>query len=260
MTNPFDFTGKVGLVTGAGQGVGREVALGMASLGARAVVINDYRLERAEAVAAEVAALGIAALPLQADITDLESVLRMFAAAHDAYGPMDILVNNAGNAGPADPATAPKVFWETGPEDWAPFIDTNFYGVMNCCRAALPAMTAAGRGRIVTVVSDAGRSGEPHLAAYSGAKAGAAGFMRAIAKAVGRYNITANNVSLSTIRTPGVANMLTDEAVAKMLKSYVIRRLGEPSDAANMILFLASDAAGWITGQTVSVNGGYAIG
>jgi len=260
MKNPFDFTGKVGLVTGAGQGVGREVALGMASLGARAVVINDYRLERAEAVAAEVLALGVAALPLQADITDLDSVLKMFAKAHDAYGAMDMLVNNAGNAGPADPAIAPRVFWETGPEDWAPFIDTNFYGVMNCCRAALPAMTAQGRGRIVTVVSDAGRSGEPHLAAYSGAKAGAAGFMRAIAKAVGRYNITANNVSLSTIRTPGVASMLTDEAVAKMLKSYVIRRLGEPSDAASMILFLASDAAGWITGQTVSVNGGYAIG
>ena len=131
---------------------------------------------------------------------------------------------------------------------------------MNCCRAALPAMTARRRGRIVTVVSDAGRVGEPHLAAYSGAKAGAAGFMRAIAKAVGRYDITANSVSLSTIRTPGVANMLTEEAIPRMLKSYVIRRLGEPGDAANMILFLASDAASWITGQTYSVNGGYAIG
>ena len=260
MPGLVDFEGKVGLITGAGQGVGREAALGMAELGARAVVVNDYRLDRAEAVASEVMATGCKALPVQADITDLGNVFAMFKKAEDAFGAMDVLVNNAGNAGPADPAVEPRPFWETGPQDWAPFIDTNFYGLMNCCRAALPAMTALRRGRIVTVVSDAGRVGEPHLAAYSGAKAGAAGFMRAIAKAVGRYDITANSVSLSTIRTPGVANMLTEEAIPRMLKSYVIRRLGEPGDAANMILFLASDAASWITGQTYSVNGGYAIG
>lgn len=259
MSDFIRFDGKVGLVTGAGQGVGREVALRLTAAGARAIIVNDYRIDRAEAVAEEVRAAGGEALAVKADITDLQSVETMASKALDQFGCIDILVNNAGNAGPADPAVAPKPFWETGPEDWAPFIDTNFYGVMNCCRAILPSMTSNRRGRIVTVVSDAGRVGEPHLAAYSGAKAGAAGFMRAIAKAIGRYDITANCVSLSTVRTPGVANMLNDETVAKMLKSYVIRRLGEPQDAANLILFLASDAASWITGQTYPVNGGYTV-
>jgi 3-oxoacyl-[acyl-carrier protein] reductase len=112
---------------------------------------------------------------------------------------------------------------------------------------------------VVTVISDAGRVGEPHLAVYSGAKAASAGFMRAIAKAVGQANVTANCVALSSINTPGVAALISDESVARMMKSYVIRRLGEPDDAANMILFLGSDAASWITGQTYPVNGGYAF-
>src|SRR3546814_19754117 len=99
---------------------------------------------------------------------------------------------------------------------------------MNCWKPVLPSMTQHRCGRIITIISDAGRVCEPHLAAYSGAKAGAAGFMRAIAKAVGRYEITANCVALSTIRTPGVASMIDEDALGKILKSYVIRRLGEP--------------------------------
>ena len=136
---------------------------------------------------------------------------------------------------------------------------TNFYGVLNGCKAVLPGMMARRYGRIVTVISDAGRVGEPALAVYSGAKAGAAGFMRALAKGVGRANVTANCVSLSSIRTPTFAAALNEETTARMLKSYVIRRVGEPEDAANMILFLASDAASWITGQTYPVNGGYSV-
>src|SRR3546814_16420781 len=101
---------------------------------------------------------------------------------------------------------------------------------MNCCKAVLPSMTQHRGGRIVTIISDAGRVGEPHLAAYSGAKAGAAGFMRAIAKAVGRYEITANCVALSTIRTLGVASMIDEDALGKVMKSSVIRRLGVPSE------------------------------
>jgi len=121
-------------------------------------------------------------------------------------------------------------------------------------------MIANRYGRIVTVISDAGRVGEPHLAVYSGAKAGAAGFMRAIAKAAGRFEVTANCVALGGTRTPGVEALLLDaESLKKALAHYVIRRLGEPDDAANLILFLASDAASWITGQTYPVNGGYSF-
>ena len=131
-------------------------------------------------------------------------------------------------------------------------------GVLNVCRAAVPFMIKGGYGSIINVISDAGRVGEPHLAVYSAAKAGAAGFSRALAKAVGKHNIRVNSVSLGSIDTPGIAPMIEDQAVVTaMLKKYIIRRLGQPSDVANMILFLASDASAWISGQTYPVNGGY---
>jgi 3-oxoacyl-[acyl-carrier protein] reductase len=121
-------------------------------------------------------------------------------------------------------------------------------------------MVERGYGRVITVVSDAGRVGEPNLVVYSGAKAGAAGFMRGLAKAVGRAGVTANCIALSAMRTPATESMTADQAVLrKMLRGYVVRRLGEPDDAANMALFLASGASSWITGQTYPVNGGYAV-
>lgn len=151
-------------------------------------------------------------------------------------------------------------FWETGPDEWAGWLRTNYFGVMNCSHAVLPGMMQQNYGRILTVVSDAGRVGEAQYVVYSGAKAGAAGFMRGLARAVGRYLITVNCVALSAIMTPGLAKRLEDpERRKKVLSNYVIRRLGEPDDGAAALLFLASDAAGWVTGQTYPVNGGYAF-
>ena len=259
MVNILDLQGRVALVTGAGQGVGRQAALHLATNNAGAVIVNDYFQERAETVAEEIRATGATALALAADVTDPEAVDAMVSRAEKDLGRVDILVNNAGNAGPLQNVADLKPFWETTPDEWRHWLGTNFFGVLNCCRAVLPVMMRQRYGRLTTVISDAGRVGEPHLAVYSGAKAGAAGFMRALAKAVGRFEITANCVALSGIRTPGVAGLLDEEAVARMLKSYVIRRLGEPDDAANLILFLSSDAASWITGQTYPVNGGYAV-
>jgi 3-oxoacyl-[acyl-carrier protein] reductase len=260
MTNILDMTGRTALVTGAGQGVGRQVALHIAAHGG-AVVVNDYHLERAEAVADEIAELGARAVGLRCDVTDLDGVTDMVNQGAAALGPIDVLVNNAGNAGPADsPLAHTPPFWETGPKEWEPWIATNFYGVLNSCRAVLPGMVERDYGRIVSVISDAGRTGEPNLAVYGGAKAGAAGFSRGLAKSVGRHGITVNCVALSTINTPGIAPAIADpEFARKALRSYVIRRFGEPSDAANAVLFLASDAASWVTGQTYPVNGGYAI-
>ena len=256
-TGMFTLEGRTALVTGGGQGVGRAAALALARCGA-AVAVNDFHLERAEAVAAEIAADGGRSIGVQADVSDYGGVRRMIEDVASRLSPLDILVNNAGNAGP-DPVPADlKPFWETDPADWQPWFSTNLYGVLNCCHAAMPGMIARNWGRIVSVVSDAGRVGEPHYAVYSGAKAGAAGFMRAIAKAGGRYNITANCVSLSAISTPGLEARLADpERRKKILSNYVIRRLGKPEDAAAMILFLSSPAAEWITGQTYPVNGGY---
>ena len=259
-TDILDLKGRVALVTGAGQGVGRAVALHFGSHNAGAVVVNDFRLERAEQVAGEVEKLGCKAIAAQCDVTDFAAVCAMFEQARQAAGAVEILVNNAGNAG-ADPrAVSRKPFWEQQPSDWKPFLGTNLYGVLHCVRAAAPAMVERNYGKIVTVISDAGRVGEPNLEIYSGAKAGAAGFMRAMAKALGRYSVTANCVALGTTRTPATAAAAAnDELVKRILKSYTIRRLGEPEDAANMILFLASDASSWITGQTIPVNGGYSF-
>lgn len=258
--NILDMTGRTALVTGAGQGVGRQVALHIAAHGG-AVVVNDFHLDRAQTVAAEITEHGGRALGVRCDVTDLDDVAALVARGTAELGPIDVLVNNAGNAGPTDDALAhTPPFWETGPEDWQPWIATNFYGVLNACRAVLPSMVERGYGRIVSVISDAGRTGEPNLAVYGGAKAGAAGFSRGLAKSVGRYGITANCVALSTVNTPGVASAIADPEIAKKaLRGYVIRRFGEPTDAANAVLFLASDAAAWVTGQTYPVNGGYAI-
>jgi 2-hydroxycyclohexanecarboxyl-CoA dehydrogenase len=258
--NLLDLQGRIGLVTGAGQGVGREVALHFARHNAGGVVINDFHLERAQAVAGEVEGIGCPALAVACDVTDYEAVRAMHTDAEAAFGQVDILINNAGNAGADASIVDQRRFWETEPEDWQRWIGANFFGVLNCARAAVPGMMSRKYGRVITVTSDAGRVGEPRLAVYSGAKAGAAGFMRALAREAGQGNVTCNCVALSFIATPATDEVLEDgDLVNRMLRSYVIRRPGEPRDAANLILFLASDAASWVTGQTYPVNGGYAL-
>lgn len=260
MEDLLDLRGRVAMVTGAGRGVGRQVAIDLARHNAGTVVVNDFYPDRAEQTAAAVEAAGAKALALQFDVSDFAAVTAAVRQAEDLVGGIEILVNNAGNAGPATNISDPRQFWETGPADWDHWLSANFFGVMNCSHAVVGGMTSRGYGRVVTVISDAGRIGEPNLVVYSGAKAGAAGFMRALAKAVGRFGITANCVALSAMRTPATDSLTEDpDVVKRMLKNYVIRRLGEPADASAAVLFLASDAAGWITGQTYPVNGGYAI-
>ena len=256
----LDLRGQVAFVSGAGQGAGRAIALMLARHGAGGVAVNDFVPERAEAVAGEVRALGVPAIAAPADVGDLAAVRAAFAQVR-ALGPVTLLVNNAGNAGPTQQMRPTPLFWETDPADWDRFLRTNLQGVMHCCHAALPAMVEQQRGRIVTVVSDAGRTGEARLSVYAAAKAGAAGFMRSIARESGRYNITANCVSLSTLEPaldePAKSAFLASEQAKAHVARYSIRRFGQPDDVAAMVLFLCSDAAGWITGQTYPVNGGY---
>jgi 3-oxoacyl-[acyl-carrier protein] reductase len=261
--DPLDLGGQVALVTGAGQGAGRAIALALARHNAGGVAVNDFVSERAEAVVEEIRALGVSAIAAPADVGDHDSVRSAVAAAADALGPVTLLVNNAGNAGPSANMGFSPQFWETEPAEWDRYFRTNLQGVMNCCHAALPLMVEQGRGRIVTIISDAGRIGEARLVAYSAAKAGAAGFMRAIAREAGRYGITANAISLSTLEPPlgneDLEKFLADERTRVQLSRYALRRFGKPDDVAHMALFLCSDAAAWITGQTYPVNGGYSF-
>ncbi len=260
MADILNLHGKIALVTGAGQGVGRQIALHFASHGAGGVVVNDARAERAEAVAKELEAQGCRALAVRADVTERIAVSAMVARAARELGGIDVLVNNAGNLG-ADPSRVERrPFWEASTESWDAFLGVNLYGVLNCTSAVIPGMVERSAGRIITIISDAGRVGEPGLEIYSGAKAGAAGFMRAVAKTLGRHGVTANSIAIGATRTPTTAPLMASEEAAKRtLRHYTIRRFGEPDDVANMALFLASDAASWITGQTYPVNGGYSV-
>lgn len=258
--NLLDLTGRVALVSGAGQGVGAKTAEYLAAQGAK-VVVNDYVLERAEEVTEQINSSGGVAMAIQADVTNFESVTSMVAAGSEQLGPIDVLVNNAGNAGADPTGVTGKPFWEKDPAEWEPFMQVNLYGVLNCCRAVIPGMLEAGRGgRLITVISDAGRVGEPGLEAYSAAKAGAAGLMRALARSLGRFEVTANCVAIATTNTPAMQAMTGNEELMKrVLKNYILRRIGEPSDVAAMVTFLASSSASWTTGQTYPVNGGFSV-
>lgn len=256
MTVELDLSGRTALVTGAGQGVGAGIAAILAAAGAT-VAVNDLVPERAGQHADELRAGGFDAVAAPFDVTDHGAV----AAAVARLGRVDILVNNAGNAG-GDAWPGMVAFADTSPADWAPFLAVNLHGVMHCVHAALPGMIERGWGRVVTIISDAARAGEPMMAVYAAAKAGAAGLSRSVAKEVGRHGITVNCISLGTMRTPlsEASWAAAGEAeVRARLRGYAVRRPGRPDDVAGLVAYLASPAAEWITGQTIPLNGGYSL-
>lgn len=263
--------GKVALVTGGGMGVGRAISHVLAREGAR-LAVNDIVEERAKAVAGEIRSAGGEAIDCAADIIDLSAVSAMVAAIEEQLGPVDILVNNAGvvperRTGEIGLPTFP----EMAPAYWRKIVDLNYYGVMNCVSATVGKMIARNGGKIVSIVSDAGRTGEPRMAVYSGAKAAIIGFSRALAKEMGKHCINVNTVSLSAVaherpiagfQRPD-ATVESDEMLRKVLRNYPIgeglRRLTTPQDAADAVAFLVSDRAAYITGQCLAVNGGFTM-
>jgi 2-hydroxycyclohexanecarboxyl-CoA dehydrogenase len=261
MQDILDLGGRVAVVTGAGQGVGRQIALHLAQAkNSGGVAVNDFYLERAQSVVEEIKKVGGKAVAVQGDVTRIDDVRRFVGEAREKLGKIGILVNNAGNAGINPPAEIRKAYWETGPEVWNQSIGVNLYGVINCCSAVVPDMIERKDGRLITIISDAGRWGDAGLEIYAGAKAGAAGFMRSNARSLGRFMITANCIAIGMTETPAIQRRLDDqEGLKRSLERYIIRRVGQPTDIANMALFLASNASSWITGQTYPVNGGFSL-
>jgi NAD(P)-dependent dehydrogenase (short-subunit alcohol dehydrogenase family) len=262
--------GKVALVTGGGRGVGRGICLRLAEEGAK-VVVNDYHEQRAQRVAAEIRERGGQALPVRADITDLAQVRAMVQAAEETFGAVDILVNNAGIP-TRDPGTEVKGSgWEdfalTSPESWRSIIDLNVYGTMNCTHSVLTPMIERRQGKIISIMSEAGRLGEAKLAAYSGAKAAILGFSKAVAREVGKHCINVNVVALGAIDAKEISFEQLDDAtrerVSKLFKAYPIgrglQRLSRASDIADAVAFLASERAQYITGQVLGLSGGFAM-
>lgn len=259
--------GRTALVTGAGQGVGRRIAIVLAAEGAR-VAVNDLLADRARRVADEIVAAGGEAVAAPFDVTDRDAVRDAVAA----LGDVDVLVNNAGilpERRSGEIGLPP--FVEQPPEHWAKIVDLNLMGTLNVVHACLQRMVARRQGRIVTIMSDAGRTGEARYVVYGAAKAAQAGMTRSLAKEVGPHRITVNAVSLSAVAHEAPmapflredATPESDETLRRMLAAYPIGkglgRLTRPQDAANAVAFLASDAAEYITGQVLSVNGGYAM-
>ena len=240
----FDLTGRTALITGAGQNVGAGIARALGLAGAT-VLVNDLRAERADEIVEALGADGVTSRAVPFDVTDRSAIDEAVAS----LGPVDVLVNNAGNGGAE--AMLPKKFADTEPDDWRGPMEVNLDGVLHCCHAVLPGMVERGHGRIITISSAAGTHGVGiGFAPYSVGKGGSLSLMRSLALEHGRDGITANSVAL------GVMDSVRAETAAALVRSIPIGRLGSPDDVGAACLWLASDEAGWVTGQTIGLNGG----
>jgi 2-hydroxycyclohexanecarboxyl-CoA dehydrogenase len=236
---------KIAIVTGAGQGIGRGIALKLAAEGAT-VVVTDINEATAKDTAAEIGGVGI-----RTDVTSRESVEAMVEQVHRQFGRIDVLVNNAGwdKSGP---------FVDSDPADWDRIIAINLYGVLHTSKAVLSIMAAQGAGSVVNLASDAGRVGSSGEAVYSAAKGGVIAFTKATAREMARHQVNANCVCPGPTDTALFASMGGDNPKLReaLTKAIPFRRLAQPEDLANVVAFLASDEAAYVTGQTVSVSGG----
>ncbi len=244
----FDLRGRVAMVTGAGRGIGAEIAKTLAAQGA-AVAVNDFVPGTAEETVQAIVRAGGRAFASPFDVTDFDACEAGVASATAELGPIDILVNNAGGS---PDGMWPTPFLDTPRERWADFIDMNLYGVLNCSRAVIASMAERGWGRIVSVSSDAARVGNFGSSVYGAAKAGGEGLMRSLSKEYGPKGVTANSVVLGLIDTVP-KEFLESRDVGAM---YPMRRVGTAADVAAGIVYLVSDEAGWVTGHSLVINGG----
>jgi len=242
---------RVALVTGGTRDVGRQIALILAAEGAAVAVNYRDSADEAAAVVAEIRAQGGRANSYRADLADHAAVQAMIQQIVADFGGLNILVNNAGLA-------IRKPFKDTTPEEWRRQIDVNLFGAIHLCHAAGPHLEKGGHGRIIAVVGDSSRVGESGLSIVGAARAGVIVLMKSLAREMGRAGVTANTVSLGLVETghdPEWLNANRD----RLVRLYPVRRLGRPDDVAPTVALLASPRSGWITGQVISVSGGYCM-
>lgn len=258
-------TGKVVIVTGGGANIGREISLAFADEGAK-VVVADWDEAQARKLEPEFQKRGCEFVIRKTDVSNYDEVKAMVAETRERFGPIDVLVNNVG-------WNRDELFINTNPETWEKIIALNYRAPLNCTHAVLEGMIERRSGAIISLGSDAGRMGEYMEAVYGGCKGGVIAFSKAVAREVGRHGIRVN-VVCPALTVPESADVigerslwsadmlerLAGDAQQKILRSYPLRKVGRPADIANMVVFLASnERAGHITGQTISVNGGYTM-
>jgi len=240
-------SGKVALVTGAAQGIGRAIALFLARSGAD-IVVSDINLEKAEETAKEIRAIGPKAMAVKVDVANLSDVERMVEAILEKLAKIDILVNNAG-------ITRDKLVLRMTEEDWDAVLGVNLKETFNCTKAVLRHMAKQRSGKIVNIASVVGEMGNAGQANYSASKAGVIGLTKTIAREYAQRGINVNAIAPGYIETP-MTDALPEKAKEELRKLIPMERLGKPEDVAEAVLFLVSEESSYVTGQVLNVNGG----
>ncbi len=244
----MELEGRVAIVTGAGLGIGRATALKLSSDGAK-VVVNDVVPENGNNTVELIRSSGGEAIFVQADVSKWDDAKALVDETVKAFGTVDILINNAG-------ITRDKLLRDMEEEDWDKVLNINLKGAFNCCKFAVPHMVEKNYGKIVNLSSRA-HLGNPGQVNYSSSKAGIIGLTKSLALELGRFNINVNAVAPGMVDTEGVRNHPKyDMIIERALKATPLRRIGKPEDIANVIHFLVTDAASYITGEVIHVTGG----
>jgi len=242
-----ELSGKVALVTGAAQGIGKAIAMLLARNGAD-VVVSDINLEKAQETTNEIQGMGRRSFAIKVNVADLKDVERMVEAIVEQFGRIDILVNNAG-------ITRDRLILRMTEEDWDAVLDVNLKGTFNCTKAVIRHMSKQKSGKIVSIASVSGEMGNPGQANYAASKAGVIGFTKTIAREFAGRGINVNAIAPGYIQTP-MTDAIPEKAKEELKRMIPMERLGRPEDVAQAVLFLVSENSSYITGQVLNVNGG----